>query len=96
MKTGKSRAVDQPVHLPTAADALKRPSFPRRRESSPSIFMDADRFDELFTQMSTWIKEEKITFREDIIDGLENAPAAFIGLLEGQNFGTLIVRAAVD
>jgi NADPH-dependent curcumin reductase CurA len=61
------------------------------------IFDDyGDRFDEFFTQMSTWIKVEKIKYREDIIDGLEHAPAAFIGLLEGQNFGKLIVRVAVD
>ena len=30
--------------------------------------------------------------REDLVDGLENAPTAFIGLLAGRNFGKLIVR----
>jgi len=46
--------------------------------------------------MSTWLNEGKIIFREDIVDGLENAPQAFIGLLEGKNFGKLIVRVAND
>ena len=34
--------------------------------------------------------------REDIIEGLDNAPAAFIGLLQGRNFGKLLVRLAPD
>ena len=36
------------------------------------------------------------SIREDIVDGLENAPAAFIGLLEGRNFGKLMVRVSPD
>jgi len=59
------------------------------------IFDDyGHRYNEFFTQMSTWLKEGKIKFREDIVDGLENAPQAFIGLLEGKNFGKLIIRVA--
>jgi len=59
------------------------------------IFDDyAPRFPEFFSQMSAWLAEGKLKYREDIIDGLENAPEAFIGLLEGKNFGKLIVRLA--
>ena len=54
------------------------------------------RYDEFYNQMSTWLNEGKIIFREDIVDGLENAPQAFIGLLEGKNFGKLIIRVAKD
>jgi len=36
----------------------------------------------------------RVKLREDLVDGLENAPAAFIGLLEGRNFGKLVVRVA--
>src|SRR5216683_6772853 len=36
----------------------------------------------------------RIRYREDIVDGLENAPAAFIGMLDGRNFGKLIIRVA--
>ena len=61
------------------------------------IFDDyAHRYSEFFSQMKTWINEGKVIFREDIVDGLENAPRAFIGLLEGKNFGKLIVRVAND
>jgi NADPH-dependent curcumin reductase CurA len=50
------------------------------------------RFGEFFAQMSAWVAEGKIKDREDIVEGLENAPEAFIGMLEGRNFGKLIVR----
>jgi len=36
----------------------------------------------------------RIRYREDIVDGLENTPAAFIGMLDGRNSGKLIVRVA--
>lgn len=59
------------------------------------IFDDyGDRYREFLDQMTTWVQEGKVKFREDIVDGLENAPKAFIGLLEGKNFGKLIVRVA--
>ena len=61
------------------------------------IFDDyAHRYGEFFAEMSQWLKDGKIKFREDVIDGLENAPQAFIGLLEGKNFGKLVVRVARD
>jgi NADPH-dependent curcumin reductase CurA len=61
------------------------------------IFDDyGDRFEEFQTQMSEWVRDGKVKFREDIIEGLPNAPAALIGLLEGRNFGKLIVRVASE
>jgi NADPH-dependent curcumin reductase len=59
------------------------------------IFDDyGPRFGEFFTEMSAWVRAGKIKHLEDIIDGLDNAPQAFIGLLEGKNFGKLIVDVA--
>ena len=43
-------------------------------------------------EMARWIAEGAVKYKEDIVDGLENAPEAFIGLLEGRNFGKLIVK----
>ena len=54
----------------------------------------ADQRPAFYAEMATWIAAGKVRYREDIVDGLENAPAAFIGLLEGRNFGKLIVRVA--
>ncbi len=49
----------------------------------------------LFTaDMKTWLAEKKVKLREDVVDGLENAPDALIGLLEGRNFGKPVVRLA--
>lgn len=47
-------------------------------------------------EMSGWIREGRVKYREDFIDGLENAPQGLMGLLEGKNFGKLIVRVSGD
>ena len=44
--------------------------------------------------MSDWLAAGKIKYREDMVDGLENAPAAFLGLFSGANFGKLVVRVS--
>ena len=44
--------------------------------------------------VSEWIRTGRLKYREDIVDGLENAPAAFLGLLQGKNFGKMLVRIA--
>lgn len=54
----------------------------------------SDRFSEFAQQMAQWLAEGVIKYKEDIVDGLENAPDAFIGLLEGKNFGKLLVRVS--
>jgi len=51
-------------------------------------------YPEFATQMAGWIEAGKIKYREEIIDGLENAPGAFIGLLRGENFGKRVIRLA--
>jgi NADPH-dependent curcumin reductase CurA len=45
-------------------------------------------------EMSGWVAEGKVRYREDVVAGLERAPEAFMGLLEGRNFGKLLVRVA--
>jgi hypothetical protein len=61
------------------------------------IFDDyGHRYDEFAKDMTEWVSTGQIKYREQIVDGLENAPQAFIGLLEGQNFGKLVVRVGAD
>ncbi|WOZ79623.1 NADP-dependent oxidoreductase [Kosakonia sacchari] len=50
------------------------------------------RIHEFQQEMEQWIRQEIIQYREQLIDGLENAPNAFIGLLEGKNFGKVVVQ----
>jgi NADPH-dependent curcumin reductase CurA len=47
-------------------------------------------------EVSHWLREGKVRYREDVRDGLEQAPQAFMSLLEGGNFGKLLVRVAPD
>jgi len=51
-------------------------------------------FDEFGHAMGEWLRTGKIRYRNQIIDGLEEAPDAFIGLLDGCNFGKLIIRVS--
>jgi NADPH-dependent curcumin reductase CurA len=85
------------TELPAGPDRLRlltRTLLTKRIKMQGFIIFDdyGDRYGEFFTQMGAWVAEGKIKFREDIVDGLENAPQAFIGLLEGKNFGKLVIR----
>lgn len=46
--------------------------------------------------VSGWIRDGKLVYKEDVVDGLENTLDAFIGLLEGKNFGKLLIRVGAD
>jgi NADPH-dependent curcumin reductase CurA len=52
----------------------------------------AEHYPAFLREVGAGIADGRIRYREDIVDGLENAPEAFIGMLEGRNFGKLIVR----
>ncbi|CAH8190411.1 NADP-dependent oxidoreductase [Vibrio aestuarianus] len=57
------------------------------------IFDDyGHRYNEFAADMTQWLSEGKVKYREQLVDGLENAPQAFIGLLEGKNFGKLVIQ----
>jgi NADPH-dependent curcumin reductase CurA len=53
-----------------------------------------DRMPAFLEDMTRWVREGRVKFREDVVDGLASAPEAFIGLLKGRNFGKLIVRVS--
>jgi NADPH-dependent curcumin reductase CurA len=55
-----------------------------------------DRIDEFQQEMGRWVSEGKIHYREQVTDELENAPQALIDLLEGKNFGKVVIRVAKD
>lgn len=83
-----------PNRLPLLMSALLQ----KRIRMQGFIILDhyGDRFDVFRREMSAWIEAGEVKLREDRIDGLENAPAAFIGLLQGRNFGKLVVNVADD
>jgi NADPH-dependent curcumin reductase CurA len=51
---------------------------------------------EFLRDMGAWAKEGKLKWRETIVEGIENAPKAFMGLFTGDNFGKMLVRVGPD
>ena len=59
------------------------------------IFDDyAPRYGEFLAAMRPWVQDGLVKAREDIVPGLEHAPGAFMGLLQGKNFGKLVIQLA--
>ena len=54
------------------------------------------RIGEFQADMGQWIKDGSIKYREQMTDGLENAPETFIGMLKGKNFGKVVIRVDSD
>lgn len=54
----------------------------------------ADHFGEFLAEVGPRVAAGEIRFREDIVDGIENAPDAFTAMLTGGNFGKLIIKVA--
>ncbi|MEH1099317.1 NADP-dependent oxidoreductase [Micromonospora sp. CPCC 205561] len=48
--------------------------------------------DEFVREMSGWLRDGKLSYDETVVDGIENAPEAFLGLLRGENLGKMLVR----
>lgn len=55
-----------------------------------------DRQGDFLRDCGAWVREGRLRYREDIVDGLERAPEALIGLLRGRNLGKMLVRVADD
>jgi len=53
-----------------------------------------DRFGAFLGEVTPLVRDGRLKFREDIVDGLDAAPAALIGLFEGRNFGKMLVRVS--
>ncbi len=51
-------------------------------------------FDSAIGQLAAWMKEGKLRWREDVVEGLENAPAALLDMFDGGNIGKRLVRVA--
>jgi NADPH-dependent curcumin reductase CurA len=55
-----------------------------------------DMLNEFHSSLIKWINEGKIKWKETIVEGLENAPNAFIGLFNGENFGKMLVKVGTE
>ncbi|MDQ2960168.1 MAG: NADP-dependent oxidoreductase [Candidatus Dormibacteraeota bacterium] len=55
-----------------------------------------DRFGDFIREVGPWLAEGRLSTRETLVEGIENAPAAFLGLLRGDNTGKMLVRLDDD
>ena len=66
----------------------------RARMEGIVVFDYADRYPVAIKDIATWMKEGKFQSREDIIEGIDQFPAALLKLFSGENFGKLILKVA--
>jgi len=55
-----------------------------------------ERFGEFAGEAAGWVRDGRLRYRETIVDGIENAPKAFLGLLRGENIGKMLVQVGPD
>ncbi len=55
-----------------------------------------DRYPEFVAEMGGWVRDGTVRYRETVVEGIESAPRAFIGLLEGENVGKMLVRVGPE
>jgi NADPH-dependent curcumin reductase CurA len=60
------------------------------------VFDHYDRYPDFVADMAGWVREGKVRYRETVVDGIEEAPAAFVGLLQGDNVGKMLVRVGPE
>ena len=60
------------------------------------VFDFAARYKEGLAQLAEWLRQGRLRYREDIVEGLERAPRALTDLLQGRNFGKMLVRVGPD
>ena len=82
----------------TAADSgprnLKQFETCRARLEGLRVLDYRSRYAEGIAHMAAWLREGRLRYRETVVDGIENAPRAFIGMLKGANIGKQLVRVA--
>ena len=82
---------------PPWANSIMRAILVKRLTFRGFIVRDFDaKFPDFIRDMPQWLREGKLKHREFVTEGIESAPAAFMGLLKGANFGKQLVRVGPD
>jgi len=88
---------DTEAVVPKWAGSMMRAVLTKRLTIRGFIVSDfAARQADFLRDMSGWVREGKVKYKEFVTEGLESAPEAFIGLLKGANFGKQLVRVGPD
>jgi NADPH-dependent curcumin reductase CurA len=64
----------------------------RARMQGFIIFDYAPRFEEAITRLAQWVRDGRLRYAEDILEGIEQAPGAIAGLYRGENLGKRLIR----
>ena len=84
-----------PPEGPDRSISLMSNILAKRLRVQGFIFWDFnEQREDFISEASAWLRQGRIKYREDIVEGLENAPEAFMGLLKGRNFGKLLVKVS--
>ena len=82
---------------PNRVPLLMRDILVKRLTFRGFIVIDySSQFGDFISDMSGWLRAGRVKYRDDITDGLENAPRELIGLLKGENFGKKLIRVSPD
>jgi NADPH-dependent curcumin reductase CurA len=88
---------DTEAKPPKWAASLMRNVLTKRLTIRGFIVSDfAARHADFLRDMSGWVREGKVKYKEFVTEGLDSAPGAFMGLLKGANFGKQLVRVGPD
>src|SRR5229473_816663 len=88
---------DTEASVPKWASSMMRAILTKRLNIRGFIVSDfAARHADFLRDMSGWVREGKIKYKEFVTEGLDSAPGAFMGLLKGANFGKQLVRVGPD
>src|SRR5246500_1042821 len=88
---------DTEAVAPKWAASMMRQGLTKRLTFRGFIVSDfAARHRDFLSDMSTWVREGKVKYKEFVTEGLDSAPTAFMGLLKGANFGKQLVRVGPD
>lgn len=78
--------------LPSVAELMEDVLVKRLRIQGFIVTDYAAQQAEFLRDMGSWVASGAVKYREDVVDGIDHAVTAFIGLLEGRNFGKLLIR----
>lgn len=86
--------VSQPSWEPwPAGPRVERHLLVKRARMQGLLVLDFEhRFEEATTQLARWVRQERLRYEEEILDGIEQAPGAIARLYRGENMGKLLIR----
>jgi NADPH-dependent curcumin reductase CurA len=82
---------------PPQGPRVERTLLVRRARMEGFVVLDhMDRYDDAIDHLATWIRDRRLTYREEILDGIDQAPDAIAGLYRGENLGKRLIQVAPD